>query len=309
MKRIVVIIAVACISAFTVWARQEPGGGRGAPNATAAFNWYLIMLPTNRNAPMDKQAKAPVKLFDNLYSVGVQTVCAFLIPTNAGLVLVDTTYPETADLLLDNIRKAGFDPATIRYIFSTHAATDHFGAAGRIKQVAPGSRVGMPLADWEEAEQLMSRLPAGSPLVPIKRELVLTDGQTLKVGETTFKFYVLPGRTPGSLAIEYEAREGSRSYRVLHNGAYGTPQPRWGDAYLKSIARLKTLGPYQVWLPNHPWMALPRDLQDIEQAMATRGQGAHPAVVADRRLIDEQLDFIHDLISRKVAIERYQGIR
>ena len=89
----------------------------------------------------------------------------------------------------------------------------------------------MPLADWEEAEQLMSRLPAGSPLLPIKRELVLTDGQTLKFGETTFKFYVLPGRTPGSLAIEYEVRDGSRSYRVLHNGAYGTPQPRWGDAY------------------------------------------------------------------------------
>ncbi len=282
---------------------------QGPQNATAAINWNLIMFPTNRNAPMDKQAKAPVKLFDNLYSVGVQTVCAFLIPTNAGLVLVDTTYPETADLLLDNIRKAGFDPATIRYIFSTHAATDHFGAAGRIKLVAPGSRVGMPLADWEEAEQLMSRLPAGSPLMPIKRELVLTDGQTLKVGETTFKFYVLPGRTPGSLAIEYEARDGSRSYRVLHNGAYGTPQPQWGDAYLKSIARLKTLGPYQVWLPNHPWMALPRDLQDIEQAMATRGQGAHPAVVSDRRMIDDQLDLIHDLISRKVAIERYQGIR
>ena len=182
---------------------------QGPQNATAAINWNLIMFPTNRSAPMDQQRKDPVKLFDNLYSVGVQTVCAFLIPTNAGLVLVDTTYPETADLLLENIRKAGFDPATIRYIFSTHAATDHFGAAGRIKLVAPGSRVGMPLADWEEAEQLMSRLPAGSPLLPIKRELVLTDGQTLKVGETTFKFYVLPGRTPGSLAIEYR-----RSRRV-----------------------------------------------------------------------------------------------
>ena len=267
------------------------------------------MFPTNRSAPMDQQRKDPVKLFDNVYSVGVQTVCAFLIPTSNGLVLVDTTYPETADLLLDNIRKAGFDPATIRFIFSTHAATDHFGAAGRIKQVAPGARVGMPLADWEEAERLMARRPAGSPLVLISRELVLSDGQTFAVGDTTFKFYVLPGRTPGSLAIEYLARDGDRTYRALHNGAYGTPQPSWGEAYLKSIARLKTLGPYQVWLPNHPWMALPRDLQDIEKAMATRGQGPHPAVVADRRLIDDQLDFISALISRKVAIERYQGIR
>ena len=170
------------IAACTLVSPQSPPRGRQArrANATAAINWNLIMFPTNRSAPMDQQRKDPVKLFDNLYSVGVQTVCAFLIPTNAGLVLVDTTYPETADLLLDNIRKAGFDPATIKYIFSTHAATDHFGAAGRIKLVAPGSRVGMPLADWEEAEQLMSRLPAGSPLLPIKRELVLTDGQTLK---------------------------------------------------------------------------------------------------------------------------------
>jgi hypothetical protein len=43
--------------------------------------------------------------------------------------------------------------------------------------------------------------------------------------------------------------------------------------------------------------------------MATRGQGPHPAVVADRTLIDDQLDFISALIRRKVAIERYQGIR
>ena len=69
------------------------------------------------------------------------------------------------------------------------------------------------------------------------------------------------------------------------------------------------MGPFQVWLPNHPWMALPRDLEDIEKAMGTRGSSAHPAVVADRTLIDDQLDFIYALISRKVAIERYQGIR
>ena len=309
MRRSLLATALVYMIGIPVLAGQAPAGGRGTPNATAAIDWNLIMFPTNRSAPMDQQRKDPVKLFDNVYSVGVQTVCAFLIPTSAGLVLVDTTYPETADLLLDNIRKAGFDPVNIKYIFSTHAATDHFGSSGRIKQVAPGARVGMPSADWEEAERLMKGLQPGSPLIPISRDLVLSDGQTITLGETTFKFYVLPGRTPGSLAIEYLARDGARTYRALHNGAYGTPQPRWGDAYLKSIARLKTLGPYQVWLPNHPWMALPRDLQDIEKAMATRGQGPHPAVVADRRLIDDQLDFISALISRKVAIERYQGIR
>jgi metallo-beta-lactamase class B len=301
MKRRLLITTVAFLLGLATLGAQ----GRGP----AMPDWNTIMFPSNRDVPMDRQQKAPVKLFDNVYSVGVQTVCAFLIPTNAGLVLVDTTYPETADIILDNIRKAGFDPANVRYIFSTHAATDHYGSAGRIKQVAPAARIGMPAPDWEEAEQQMKALPSSSPLVRFSRDLVITDGQTLTVGETTFKFYVLPGRTPGSLGIEYQARDGNRTYRAFHTGAYGTPQPRWGEAYLKSIARIKTLGPFQVWLPNHPWMALPRDLQDIEKAMATRGQGPHPAVVTDRKLIDEQLDFIFDLISHKVAIERYQGIR
>jgi len=309
MKRSLLATAVAFLLGLPAIGAQAPAGARGAPSATAAIDWNLIMFPTNRGAALDKQRKDPVKLFDNVYSVGVQTVCAFLITTSAGLVLVDTSYPETVDLVLDNIRKAGFDPVNIKYVFSTHAATDHYGGSGRIKQVAPGARIGMPLADWEEVEQQLSRLPPGSKQLPISRDLVISDGQTLTLGETTFKFYVLPGRTPGALGIEYQARDGAQTYRVLHNGAYGTPQPRWGEAYLKSIARLKALGPFQVWLPNHPWMALPRDLEDIEKAMATRGQGPHPAVVADRKLIDDQLDFIYALISRKVAIERYQGIR
>ena len=137
MKRSQLATAVAVILGLASTGAQAPAGGRGAPNATAAIDWNLIMFPTDRNAPMDQQQKAPVKLFDNLYSVGVQTVCAFLIPTSNGLVLIDTTYPETADLLLDNIRKAGFDPATIRFIFSTHAATDHFGAAGQSSRSPP----------------------------------------------------------------------------------------------------------------------------------------------------------------------------
>lgn len=306
MKRSLLTTAVALLLGLPAVGAQAPAG-RGAANAMP--DWNTIMFPMNRSAPMDQQRKAPTKLFDNVYSVGVRSVNAFLITTSAGLVLVDTTYPETVDIALDNIRKVGFDPVNIKYVFSTHAASDHYGGSGRIKQIAPGARIGMPLEDWLEVEQQVSRLQPGSKQLPISRDLVISDGQTMTLGETTFKFYVLPGRTPGALAIEYQARDGARTYRALHNGAYGTPQPRWGEAYLKSIARLKALGPWQVWLPNHPWMALPRDLEDIEKAMAARGQGPHPAVVADRKLVDDQLDFIYELISHKVAIERYQGIR
>ena len=309
MMRILLVTTVALMLGLPAIGAQAPTGGRGARNATAAINWNLIMFPRNRRVDMDDQGKDPVRLFDNVYSVGAQTVSAFLITTSAGLVLIDTTFPETVDMVLDNIRTVGFDPVNIKYIFSTHAASDHYGGSGRIKQVAPGARIGMPLEDWQLVEQQVSRLEPGSTQLPISRDLIISDGQTITLGETTFKFYVLPGRTPGALGIEYQARDGERTYRAMHNGAYGTPQPQWGEAYLKSIARLKALGPWQVWLPNHPFMALPRDLEEIEKAMATRGQGPHPAVVTDQKVIDDQLDFIYDLISHKVAIERYRGIR
>ena len=289
-------------------------GQRGMPldlRSPDNINWNLIQYPTQRFADRDKEAKDPVKLFDNLYSVGAESVSSFLITTSDGLVLVDTTFPETVDMVLDNIRKVGLDPANIKYVFSTHAAQDHYGGAGRIKQVAPAARIGMGGPDWDEVEGQIKTATAqpNSRLVPFTRDLVITDGQTIRLGDTTLKFYVLPGRTSGAIGIEYQVRDGGRTYRAFHTGAYGTPSVRSGDAFVKSIARIKSLGPWQVFLPNHPFMALPRDLAEIEAALARRRPGdPHPAVITDPKIVDRELDFIHELISRKIAIERYQGI-
>jgi metallo-beta-lactamase class B len=294
---------------------QGPGAG-GGPAAkvpiTQTINWNDIMFPsqTQRVVPRDQEQKDPVKLFDNVYYVGVQTVSSYLITTSAGLILIDTTFPDTVDLVLNNIRKVGFDPANIKYVFSTHAANDHYGGSGRIKQVVPGVRIGMSQADWETVEQDMPKLMAqpGNKMVAFSRDLVISDGQTITLGDTTLKFYVLPGRTPGPLGIEYQARDRGKTYRAMSTGALGTPfSPKWDEPYIKSIARLKTLGPFQVWLPNHPFMVLPHDIADIEKALATRGQGPHPALVQPK-VLNDYLDFITELIGRKMAIDKYQGL-
>lgn len=294
---------------------QEPGAGaRSGANVpiTQTINWNDIMFPsqTQRVVPRDQEQKDPVKLFDNVYYVGDQTVSSYLLTTSAGLILVDTTFPETVNFVLDNIRKLGFDPANLKYVFSTHAAPDHYGGSGRIKQVVPGVRIGMSQADWETVEADMPKLMAqpGNKMVAFSRELVISDGQTITLGDTTLKFYVLPGRTPGAIGIEYQARDRGKSYRALSTGALGTPySPKWDEAYLKSIARLKTLGPYQVWLPNHPFMVLPHDIAELEKALANRGQGPNPALVQPK-VLSAYLEFIEQLIGRKMAIDKYQGL-
>src|SRR4026209_402745 len=62
------------------------------------------------NLPFDQQKKDPFKIFDNVWYVGIQTAAPYLVTTSDGLVLFDATWDETADYVLDNIRKAGFNP-------------------------------------------------------------------------------------------------------------------------------------------------------------------------------------------------------
>src|SRR5436305_10521793 len=143
-----------------------------------------------------REPKTPFKIFDNVYYVGLQTVCAYLVTTNNGLVLIDTTYTETADTVLNSIRTLGFNPSDIKYIFVTHSHTDHLGGAAKIKQVS-SARVGMSAEDWA-----VTNRPA------IEKDLVLKDGETIKVGDASFKFYVTPGHTPGATYIEYQVRDG-----------------------------------------------------------------------------------------------------
>src|SRR4051812_37770889 len=122
-------------------------------NQTAAKNpnWNKRLWATERNATFAQEPKDPVKIFDNLYSVGFTSISPMLVTTSAGLVLLDASWPETVDMLLSNIRAVGQDPANIKYIFITHAREDHFGGAGKIKQMVPGLRVGMSGPDWDDA--------------------------------------------------------------------------------------------------------------------------------------------------------------
>jgi metallo-beta-lactamase class B len=262
----------------------------------------------DHNEPVELQKKDPYKLFDNVWQVGIQTATVWLMPSSAGHILFDATADETAHLVLDNIRKAGFNPRDIKYLIITHAHLDHFGGAEQIRQ-ATGARVGMSLEDWKNAEQLQDAAakalkPGQKPAPRIARDLVIEDGQTLTLGDNALKFYVTPGHTPGATSTEFRARDGNRTYRVLMPGGLGFPNAQWTPAYLKSTERLKALGPWDVMLPNHGDMMTPRRLRDLEPAIrAYRPGQPHPAVQGSARL-NEWFDAIIKVSNDKIAQEK-----
>ncbi len=276
------LLCLLCTFPFP-FSEAEAGIQRGGRT-----DWNLKAPWGGTRQDATRNPRTPFKIFDNVYYVGLETVCAYLVTTSTGLVLIDATYADTADAVLNSVRMLGFDPANIKYIFITHSHTDHLGGAAKIKQVS-GAPVGMSAEDWA-----VTNRPA------IEKELVLKDGQTIKVGDTAFEFYVTPGHTPGATSIAFQVRDRGKVYRALTPGGLGMQfGPAETPTFLKSMERLKQLGPWDVMLSNHPWL-MPRSLDDIQKSLARPATGTHPAVLGSAK-INEWLDAVINVTRQKLA--------
>jgi metallo-beta-lactamase class B len=210
----------------------------------------------SRRNDVEYQKVAPIKVFDNLYYVGPGFVSVWLIPTSGGLILIDAAQEPYVDHVIDSIRKAGFEPKNIRYILLSHGHLDHFGGAARIQQLS-GARVATLEEDWqlmEAAGKTPGRGNAPPPDVP-KRDMVIKEGDVVKLGDTELKVYKLPGHTPGSPSFEFTVRDGGRSYKAF---LFGGPGPRGGvqgaEQFLASANRVAKIPGVQVAVPVHSWL-------------------------------------------------------
>lgn len=159
--------------------------------------------------PAKDHTVEPTKVFDNMWYVGLASQGAFVITTSEGLILIDTlnNTEEARDVIVPSIRKAGLDPAQIKYIVITHGhpgQTDHTGGANYLQRTY-SPRVLMSREDWD------ATLPAQRP-------------ERLTLGDTTLTFTVLFGHTPGSLGIFIPVKWRGQSHVVwLHGGGLHHP--------------------------------------------------------------------------------------
>jgi metallo-beta-lactamase class B len=169
------------------------------------FDFICAVNPNRANRPDDPELE-PARVFDNLAVVGRSSTAVWIVSTSAGLVLIDAGYEDQLDaVLLKGMKTLGLDPARVTHVIVGHGHADHFGGAPYFQQ--RGARVAMGAPDWEALERPAGRgQPAAAP--PITRDIVITDGQTLTVGDVTFTFAMVPGHTPGSIAVAFPVRDG-----------------------------------------------------------------------------------------------------
>ncbi|MEU1515675.1 MBL fold metallo-hydrolase [Streptomyces sp. NPDC005811] len=139
-------------------------------------------------------APEPLKIFDDVAVLSAGWVSATAILTSGGIILIDALNnpTEAQRYIVSGLRTLGADPAAIKYVVVTHGHGDHFGGAQYLADTY-GARVLMAPADWDA---LASTRPANAPT----RDLDITDGQELTLGDTSITLHYTPGHTPGTIS-------------------------------------------------------------------------------------------------------------
>ena len=86
-------------------------------------------------APEPQRVVDIVKIFDNLYYFGYNTVGAWAIPTSQGIVLIDAlnNVDEAEHMIEAGLVKVGLKPADVKMIIVGHGHFDHFGGAPQLR--------------------------------------------------------------------------------------------------------------------------------------------------------------------------------
>jgi metallo-beta-lactamase class B len=258
-----------------------------APSARPASTAAPDSRPPGPAPAASSWSRAPMKVFDNLYYVGERNYSAWAVTTSGGIIIVDAIFDYSVEAqVVGGLKALGLDPTQIKYVTISHAHRDHSGGAAFLQQRF-GARVLMTGEDWD----FQARDPVSFPKAT--RDIAVTDGQQLTLGDTTLTFIHTPGHTPGTMSTLIPVRDGGTRHVAALWGGTGfnftttaeRPAAYWFDAYIGSAQRFRdaaTKAGADVFLSNHPnWDGSNAKMAALEKR--TKG-AAHPYVIGTKSL-------------------------
>lgn len=153
-----------------------------------------------------------------------KAVCSHLIDTGAGLIVIDTSYPELDHLLINSIWEAGFNPKDIKIVLHTHLHYDHFGATNTLTKIY-GAKAYVGKDEWESVQRKpeLAVIPQDKYLSyrMIHPDVLLEDGDEIRLGNTVIHCVETVGHTEGTMSFFFDVEDGGKVWRAGTFGGAG----------------------------------------------------------------------------------------
>lgn len=233
----------------------------------------------------------PFKIIGNVYFTGTFQASSHLIDTGDGLILIDTGYSNTLYLLINSIYSLGFNPKDVKYIINTHWHGDHTEGTAAMAELS-GAKTIIGKDDFEKAKQYFVA------------DILVKDGDTLSLGNTTIRFLETPGHTKGTISLSFDTEENGKAYRVGTFGGAGanTLAREWFDYdncredYVKSLNKLRS-EKVDVFIGNHVWN---NDTENKANILRKTGENKF----VDNKLWYDFLDFCEKRLNQVIESEK-----
>ncbi len=147
--------------------------------------------------------------------------------------------------------------------------------------------------------------------VDLPQEIVVKDGDVIRLGGNTFGVLETPGHTLGTASYTFDVKDGASTHHAITVGGLGLnaiKNSKQVEGYIASVDRITALvkrtdQPVTVHLTTHPFST---GLTEARHKLAARNPG-EPNPVVDPTGFLKQLATLHDGAEQRLEIERKAG--
>jgi metallo-beta-lactamase class B len=203
----------------------------------------LASFTANWNKPFPAH-----RVIGNLYYVGTNQLASYLVTTNEGHILINTSYEESVPLIEANVKKLGYQFKDIKIILLSHTHDDHCAGTAKVKQLTKAKLMVMDadVKEMEDGGESDFQYP-DMRWTPVKVDRVLHDGNEVELGGAVLTAHKTPGHTKGCTTwtmrianrdvVIVGSPNVNEGYRLLDNAKY----PEIVNDYEHTFSVLKSL--------------------------------------------------------------------
>lgn len=207
---------------------------------------------------------SPKPIFPNVIEVnhqlGYVLGCnVYIIYSQGEWVMIDIGYEEVVEEIVELVRELDFPFSKCKSLIATHADVDHIQGLAKAKQIfkadvaahplaADPLRSGDPIKTFAkiEAQNIDMKMP------PVDVDVLLNDGDKIKVGDLELDVWLTPGHTDSQLSFRMDNLlfSGDNIYR---DGCVGAIDAHHGSdlvAFVTSLTRIRE-SDVEWLLPSH----------------------------------------------------------